>query len=92
MDNKSVMDLFFRKQATRVFLSLNGSGPDVKFIRSIAKHTDSEYGHTLRLLQKFQYCGLARSVKTGRKREYVPTEIGEELAKRINEIIRDKSF
>lgn len=82
-----LLGLFFKKKATKIFLSLNGGNPPVRYVRAISKVADTEYAHTLRVLQRFQEMGLASTIKLGRTRLYEPTEKGEEVADLIDRVI-----
>lgn len=82
-------DLIFKKQATKILLNLSTASDRPKYVRYLSKKSDCEYSHTYRILQNLQELGLARSVKSGRKRLYNITNKGLIIAKNISEILSE---
>jgi len=77
--------LFFRSKPVRLLTSLI-EGP--KYATILSKEVDLTYSHTVKLLDQFKKLGLVDFEKKGRIKIVKLTQIGEEIAKALDEVFK----
>lgn len=79
-------EFFLNVKPVKILVVLNDPNTD-SYASAISKKTDCTYSHTVRIIQKLEGFGLVDSNMKGRKKELELTDKGQEVAKKLSEVM-----
>lgn len=82
--SQRILKLFLHEKPVGILLSLKGGK---SYASEISKEVDCTYTHTLKILSQFQDYGLVKFKKKGRIKEVNFTELGEDIARGLEDLV-----
>ncbi len=82
--DESIPKLLFHEKPVGILLSLKQGK---RYASKISKEVDCTYTHTLKILSKIQEHGLVKFEKRGRIKEVVLTNLGEDIARGLEDLV-----
>ena len=77
--------IFLREKPVRLMLSLRQGK---KYVSVVAKEIDCTYSHVVKLLNQLQRLGLVKFEKQGRVKFVTLTQVGDDVAKAFENVLR----
>ncbi len=80
-------EMFLHRKPARILVGIT-RGEDRKYASVLSKEADCTYSHTVKILDQFEEKGLIEFTKEGRKKLIELTDRGEEIASRMDNLMR----
>ncbi|MDY6761513.1 MAG: winged helix DNA-binding protein [Candidatus Nanohaloarchaea archaeon] len=80
-------EMFLHRKPARILVGIT-RGEDRKYASVLSKEADCTYSHTVKILDQFEERGLIEFTKEGRKKLIELTDRGEEIASRMDSLMR----
>lgn len=84
---KDLEDVFLHTKPARILVGLTRGDGD-KYASVLSKEADCTYSHTVKILDQFEAHGLIEFTKDGRKKLIELTPDGQELADRMDALMK----
>ncbi len=81
------MNVLLHEKPVKMILGIRNNGGS-SYTTRIAKYADCTYSHTMKIVDFLEEKGLIQSEKQGRTRYIKLTNIGEEVADLLDELVR----
>jgi len=84
----SIRSIFTNEKPVMALVHLKSRRTE-NYASEISSEIDTTYAHTVKILSRFEDCGLITSRKKGRKKMLKLTDSGEDLAEKAQEFVAE---